>query len=159
MVNRDRLMKAVDDFRAAIEPCWSEESAYRVPEIQLYGPYISGGQCAVTCLVLMDVLRQKFTDEQICFVNGQVQSNKGDIVIRDHGWLQVGSGEDVVIVDPTADQADTIDEKVVMGKTKELEELGLQYIGNEIETSHGEIEHPKRFKRYQILKTIWQDRS
>lgn len=156
MPNRERLQEIVTAFRSKIEPCWSEDSAYKVPEILQYGPDISGGQRAVTCLVLIDVLREEFPTEQILLVSGQVQLTKGDIVIRDHGWLQVCSGEDAIIIDPTADQAETIGEKVVIGTEKELEERGLRYLGREIEEGHGEIEHPKRFSRYQILKKAWE---
>lgn len=154
-----KLTSAVEEFRSKIEPCWSEESAYKAPEILEYGPHISGGQCAVTCLVLMDMLHYEFPNESICLVSGQVQSTSGDVVIPDHGWLLVGSGENAVIIDPTADQADTIDEKVIIGTAKELEEQGLRYVGNEVEESHGEIEHPKRFKRYQILRQAWENKT
>ena len=151
MTNRQHLQEIVSGFRSKIDPCWSEESAYKVPEILKYGSNISGGQCAVTCLVLMDVLNEEFPTEKIFLVSGQVQSTKGDIIIRDHGWLQVGSWQKAIVIDPTADQANTIDEKVVVGTAKELEERDLRYIGKEIEEGHGQSEHPKCFDRYQIL--------
>lgn len=156
MTNRERLQEIVSAFRSKIEAYWSEESAYKVSEIRQYGSNISGGQCAVTCLVLMDVIHEEFPTEPIFLVSGQVQSTNGDVVIRDHGWLQVDSGENAFIIDPTADQAETIGEKVVIGTEKELEERSLRYIGKEIEEGHGEAEHPKRFNRYQILKKAWE---
>lgn len=159
MLDRNNLTAIVSAFRDAIEPCWSEESAYKVPEIQRYGACMSGGQCAVTCLVLMDVLHSELPDEQIFLISGQLQSTNGEVVIRDHGWLRVGSGAGAVIVDPTADQAASISKKVVIGTVVELEEQGLHYIEKEIETDHGESEHPKRFKRYMILKNAWDHRD
>jgi ASC-1-like (ASCH) protein len=159
MIDRSALRKIVDDFRKEIESCWSEESAYKVPEILGYGPHISGGQCAVTCLVLMDVLRDELPDEQIFLVSGQLQSISGEIVIRDHGWLRVGSGTEMTIADPTADQAESVSEKIIIGTVGELEKKGLRYIEKDVEDSHGESEHPKRFKRYLILKDAWDHRD
>lgn len=155
MIDREKLVETTAIFRRQIELCWSEESAYKVSEIQCYGTYISGGQCAVTCLVLMDILHSILPNEQIFLVSGQLQSTNGEIIIRDHGWLRVGSGTNAIIVDPTADQAETINVNAIVGTEKELEERGLRYIVNEIEEGHGEIEHPKRFARYQILKKAW----
>ncbi|MSR85718.1 hypothetical protein EXS71_04795 [Candidatus Uhrbacteria bacterium] len=154
-MNLNNLASIVRAFRTSIEPCWSKESAYKVPEIKNYGANISGGQCAVTCLVLMDVLHDKFPDKQIFIVSGQLQSTNGEIVIRDHGWLQVGSGTSSIIVDPTADQAASISEKILIGTASELEAKGLRYIEKEIESDHGASEHPKRFQRYVILKNAW----
>lgn len=159
MLNRNNLTSVVEAFRLSIERCWSAESAYKVPEIQNYGAYISGGQCAVTCLVLMNVLRDELPDEQILLVSGQLQSTNGEIVIRDHGWLRVGSGTDAIIVDPTADQAVSISDKTIIGTISELEKKGLRYIEKEVEADHGALEHPKRFKRYMMLKDAWDKRA
>lgn len=155
MIDRSVLLGIVEDFRKKIEPCWSEESAYKVPEIEKYGPFISGGQCAVTCLVLMDVLNGKFPEEHIFLVSGQVQSLNGEVVIRDHGWLRVDSGTNAVIVDSTIDQGTGIAEKVFIGTFLEIRAHGLHYIEKEIEADHGEREHPGRFKRYKILKSAF----
>lgn len=159
MIDREKLEEITAIFRGQIEPCWSEESAYKVPEIQFYGAYISGGQCAVTCLVLMDILHSILPDEQIFLVSGQMQYTNGEIIIRDHGWLQVGSGSNTTIVDPTTDQAASILEKVIIGTASELAEKGLHYIEKEVESNHGELKHPKRFKRYVILKNGWTSRT
>lgn len=159
MLDQTELIRAVEAFREKIEPCWTDVTAYKVPEIQKYGPYISGGQCAVTCLLLWDVLQDTFLHEKIVLVSGQVLSNDEDVLIRDHGWLRMGSGSECLIIDPTADQAASIQQKVVIGTAEELERRGLRYIEKGVEVNHGEAEHPKRFKRYQVLKDAWVSRK
>jgi hypothetical protein len=157
-VDQKRLRMVTENFRSAIEPCWSEGSAYKIPGIAQYGPFISGGQCAVTCLVLKDVLAKEFPGIPTFLASGQLQSTDGQVVITDHGWLKVGLGDQIVIIDPTADQAPQIQEKVIIGTTVELEVRGLRYIEKEVEDGHGEIEHPNRFKRYTILKNAYMPR-
>lgn len=152
MLNQARLKVIADKFRRVVELSWSESTAYKVPEITKYGPGISGGQCAVTCLVLKDVLEKEFPAEKFLMVSGQLQSMDERVIIRDHGWLQVGSGTETIIIDPTADQAPEIKEKVTIGTVSELEQKGLRYIEKEIESDYGELEHPNRYKRYSKLK-------
>lgn len=153
--DREKLFSVVSNFRSAIAPLWTEETAFKVPEIAEYGPNIPGGQCAVTCLVLKDVLAGEFPDEPTFLVSGEVRSANGEILIGDHAWLKFGIDDDALIIDPTADQSPVIDETVILGTESELVERGLRYIEKEIESDYGETEHPKRFARYGILRAFW----
>lgn len=153
MIDREDLLHIVFDFRSTIAPLWSKATAYKVPEITEYGANIPGGQCAVTCLVLKDVLAGEFPNEPTFLVSGEVQSANGKILIGDHAWFKVGIGEEAIIIDPTADQSSEIDEAVIIGTESELAERGLRYVEKEVESDHGEKEHPGRFGRYQLLKT------
>ena len=159
IADRSKLFSIIAAFRLKIERCWSEESAYKMPEIVTYGAYVSAGQCAVTCLVLMDQLHQEFPGLSVALVSGQLQSTEGKIMILDHGWLQVGLGTDRVIIDPTVDQAASIQDAFTIGSEAEMIKKGLSYIPREIENDHGEVKHPNRFKRYQILKKAWEHLS
>ncbi len=157
MIDRNALLEVVREFRSQIEACWSDESAYHVPEITTYGSGISGGQCAVTCLVLWDVLTKEFPQYRIRLIGGSLRSSDDRILIAQHAWLEVFDG-DTMIVDLTVDQCDEIREPVVLGSLKEVQERGLLYDAREIEDDHGETEHPKRFARYQILKRAFTQR-
>lgn len=152
--DRERLFQIASEFRSQIEACWSDESAYHVSEIVTYGVGIPGGQCAVTCLVLWDVLTREFPQYRIRLIGGSLRSSDDRVLIPRHAWLEVSDG-DAMIVDPTADQCDEIREPVVLGSLKEIQERGLFYVATEIEDDHGETEHPKRFARYQILKNAF----
>ena len=157
MVDREKLLMIVSDFRSAIAPLWSEETAYKVPEIAEYGPNIPGGQCAVTCLVLKDVLAGEFPNEPSFLVSGEVRSVNGEILIGNHAWLKLSIGEDALLIDPTADQSPAIPDPVIIGTESELTERGLQYIEKEVESGHGEHEHPRRSGRYNVLKCKYNE--
>jgi hypothetical protein len=156
-LDRGKLFETVFEFRSAIEQCWTEESARTVPEITVYGPGIPGGQCAVTCLVLKDVLKEKFPEYRVRLVGGSLRSSDDRVLIAQHVWLEISDG-DVVIIDPTADQSKEIHEPVIAGSLKEIQEKGLSYTATEIENDHGESKHPKRFVRYQVLKRAFAQR-
>lgn len=152
MVDRQKLLSIVSHFRSTIAPLWTEETAYKVPEVSKYGANISAGQCAVTCLVLKDVLAVEFPDEPTFLASGELRSANGGVLIGDHTWLKLGAVDAAVFIDPTADQSPVIADRVIIGTESELAGRGLKYIEREIESTHGEIEHPKRFGRYRALK-------
>jgi hypothetical protein len=145
------LKETVRAFRRQIEPAWSETTAYKIPEITQYGPYNSGGQCAVTCLVLMDVLGEKYPNLKIYLVSGQLKRGE-KVSIVTHNWLRVGNGSQAVIIDPTVDQALEVKDKVLVDTIKNLESQKIYYVESEVEEDQGQQLHPKRFSRYVLLK-------
>lgn len=147
----NELKEVVLFFRNKIEPAWTEESAYKIPEITKYGPFISGGQCAVTCLVLKDVLKEKYPELHIYLAGGQLKKD-GSIIISAHNWLKIGEGSNAIIIDPTVDQANGVSDKIIVDTVISLQTQGFDYIENELEADHGEELHPNRFRRYQLLK-------
>lgn len=149
--NLHELKNIVLSFRNQIEAAWTEESAYKVPEIIHYGPFISGGQCAVTSLVLKDKLEQEYPDLQIYLAGGYVEKDNSTI-IGSHNWLKIGKGESAIIIDPTIDQANEVNEKIIVETAQDLRDKGIVYIETELESNHGEQLHPKRYQRYLILK-------
>lgn len=145
------LRDSVLAFRNEVESAWSEKSAYKIPEITEYGPHISGGQCAVTCMILKDVLKAKYPELQVNLVGGQLRKD-GLAIISAHNWLKIGEGGNAVIIDPTIDQANGVTNKVMVDTVFDIKAQGFDYIENEVEADYGEELHPNRFRRYQILK-------
>lgn len=157
MFDREILLKIVSDFRSVIAPLWTEETAYKIPVVSKYGANIPAGQCAVTCLVLKDVLVVESPNEPTFLVSGELRSTNGDVLIGDHTWLKLGFNDNAVIIDPTADQSPVIADLVIIGTESELAERGLKYVEKEVESSHGEHEHPKRFGRYGVLRCKYEE--
>lgn len=158
MIDKGKLLQRIQKFRKDIEPSWSDRSAYKIDEVRVYGPYISGGQCAVTCLVLKGILEEEFPGLHCQLVSGSLETVEDEVLIRDHGWLIVHANDDELVIDPTADQAESIHDKVIVGTVFELEAKSLRYKQKVVEQDYGETEHPKRFARYQILKNAYDKR-
>lgn len=150
------LKDITSNLRHKIESAWSDESAYKVPEITEYGPFISGGQCAVTCLVLKEVLEQQLPELKTYLARGQLKKDDSTI-ITDHNWLKIDEGDEAIIIDPTADQAKGITDKVIVDTVSNLQSQGFDYVEKGLEADYGEELHPNRFRRYQMLKRRFEE--
>lgn len=157
MINKADIKEFVLAFRSKIEPLWSEASAFQGSDIEKHGPYIPDDQCAVTCMILMTLLREAFPELRVQLVGGQMQSTEGSVRIRDHVWLRLVDHDSSIIVDPTGDQSGSTVHHILVGTTDDIAALGIQYIEREVEEDLGEERHPNRFKRYCVLRDAWDN--
>lgn len=105
--------------RMVFESIWGSATAHpSVAPLSKIGS--SSGQCFVTAYCLRIELKDTFGLES-SIARGSLLCSSGQQLIGDHCWLQYrnDSGE-VILVDLTADQAEFVDWKVIVGTKSQL---------------------------------------
>lgn len=147
----EELDSFLETFRQNVESCWSEETAYKVPDIQEYGPGVSGGQCVVTAMLLKQELEKISFHTNITLHLGSVTDLNNRVLIPNHGWLSVAVRQEKYIVDITIDQAPRVDCKIIFSKHPG-ESHGLIYKEKKDLTDREMVAQKDLFRRYRILK-------
>lgn len=141
-------------FRKKVESYWSEETAYKVPEIKEYGPGIPAGQCVVTSILLKQELKKILPDTNITLHLGSVTDLNDRILIPNHGWLSIFDKQETYIIDTTIDQASTIWEKFIYSKDPE-KSYGLVYKEKKILPDSKLFEEKDLYRRYRTLEEAY----
>ena len=97
----DTLRPILAGYRELIQPAWSPATAHEGYIAKRGNPT---GQCGVTSAWLLRRLREDIGVNAV-FCSGSVVPNGRGASLRDHCWLEVGTGIDRIVVDLTIDQA------------------------------------------------------
>lgn len=105
-MNYNLILKAVKVFRKELAPNWCVETAYHSVN-ESAGINKSTGQCVVSAMLLAERLAEKIPDIKIKIALGEVLDTNGNILIDNHGWVEV-LGDDCKKwnIDITLDQSD-----------------------------------------------------
>ena len=132
-VEIEEIFRFAADFRAAVEPCWDDET--RHPEMKPVpnGRPNSYGQCWQSSIVLLGELEEKFPGEPFELVKGSVMKLGSTAlynIIDYHAWVNWKlPGHNAHLVDVTGDQAGDITLlPVTVNRYADLAEEGIVYI-------------------------------
>ena len=96
----DTLRPILEAYRQEVQPHWSPASAHPAFDGKQGDP---AGQCGVTSAWAQRRLREDHGVETV-FCVGVMQCLYHDKRLDDHCWLEIGEGDDRLIIDLTSDQ-------------------------------------------------------
>lgn len=141
-------------FRKKVEDCWSEKTAYKVPEVKEYGPGIPAGQCVVTSILLKQEMEKILSHANITLHLGSVVNLDNRVLIPHHGWLSIFDKQETSIIDTTIDQTPLIKHKFIFSNNPEKSH-GLVYKEKKTLPDSKLLERKDLYQRYQTLEKAY----
>lgn len=128
--NNPSIETFVTEFRDAIEPLWTPETAAFAPDLypQGYDLPPSAGQSVPTSIALLGELRANYPDKAFTLGVGAVVIGS-TVALRHHSFVRQHpvEGREPLVIDPTSDQIPGITERIIVAGDLTLAKRDIHY--------------------------------